>query len=317
MLQTLAITAPIYSILALGYVATRLGYFSPAVIRGIAEFVVKVPLPALVFAGLSQRPLQESLDGAFLLAYGGGSLAVLTLAVVWTAAVQKKSLTLGALRGLGMSASNSGFIGYAVGSMAIGPGPAAVVLAMCIVVEAAIMIPTALVLADAGEAAGARPWPEVVGLALLQQARNPLVLAMVAGMAVALSGVTLPEPVMRPVSMLAAASAPVSLFAIGGTLVGLSLGSSALEISAIAFGKLLLHPLAVGLLAFLLIPEGSILRGGAVVFAAAPMIGILPLLAQKYGLQTLTAAALLVAITASFATMTSVIWLLDHVLHWI
>ena len=55
----------------------------------------------------------------------------------------------------------------------------------------------------------------------------------------------LPEPVLRAVNLFAISSAGLSLFVIGGTLVGLPLGGMGQQILPIAFGKLVLHPLAV------------------------------------------------------------------------
>ncbi len=85
----------------------------------------------------------------------------------------------------------------------------------------------------------------------------------------------------------------------------------------VAAGKLLLHPLAV--LAVLLMLPGldATLRTAAVVFACMPMLSIYPLLAQKHGEQAFSAAALLVATLASFATISAWLWLLDAGLGWL
>ena len=42
--------------------------------------------------------------------------------------------------------------------------------------------------------------------------------------------------------------------------------------------------------------------------AAAPMLGIYPILGQRYGRQAVNAACLLVSTVASFGTLTLVIW---------
>jgi predicted permease len=61
-------------------------------------------------------------------------------------------------------------------------------------------------------------------------ARNPIVLALCAGVVVSVFHIPLPQILFRPVDILANASAAVSLIVIGGTLAGLSL--SFLTISA-------------------------------------------------------------------------------------
>jgi hypothetical protein len=54
-----------------------------------------------------------------------------------------------------------------------------------------------------------------------------------------------------------------------------------------------------------------LLQWAAVVMAAAPMLGIYPILGQKYGRQAVNAACMLVATVASFASLALVIGLLQ------
>jgi len=63
---------------------------------------------ALVFTALSQRPVNEILNGRYLLGYAAGSLSVMLVAFGWGWWQQGKSFPLSTLCGLGMSSSNSG-----------------------------------------------------------------------------------------------------------------------------------------------------------------------------------------------------------------
>jgi predicted permease len=49
MFDILAITAPIYIAIALGYGLTHWGFFQKADMRAFGTFVVKVAMPALLF----------------------------------------------------------------------------------------------------------------------------------------------------------------------------------------------------------------------------------------------------------------------------
>lgn len=79
-MQVLAITGPIYLVIALGYLAVRAGVFSKADMAVLGRFVVKFALPALIFTALSQRPVSEILNSQFMLVYAAGSLTVLLVA---------------------------------------------------------------------------------------------------------------------------------------------------------------------------------------------------------------------------------------------
>ena len=57
--------------------------------------------------------------------------------------------------------------------------------------------------------------------------------------------VHLPALATAAIGLVASAASPVSLFAIGGSLVGLQLDGQRTDIAAVVIGKLILHPLAV------------------------------------------------------------------------
>jgi len=315
MLQTLAITGPIYLVIALGFLAGRAGTFSKLDMRVLGTYVVKFALPALVFTALSQRPVGEVMNGRYVLGYAVGSLVVMMAAFGWAWRWQGKSFTMSALCGLGCSSSNSGFIGYPIAILAAGPSSAAVGLAMCMLVENLLMIPLTLVMADSGRV-GAGKWHRILTQTLTQLSRNPVILAMVGGLAVSLIGIPIAGVLARTINMLAMSSAAVSLFVIGGTLTGLKTKGMRRDVTTIAVGKLMLHPMAVGLMMWLVPPNEPTLRAAAVVFAATPMLSIYPILAQKYGFEEMCAAALLLATVLSFLTISVALWLLGPVLAW-
>jgi malonate transporter and related proteins len=315
MLQTLAITGPIYLVIALGFMAGHFGVFSKADIRVLGTYVAKFALPALIFTALSQRPVNDILNPRYVLDYAVGSLTVLLIAFAWGWWRQGKSFTLSALCGLGMSSSNSGFVGLPIAVQVVGPASATVALAMCMVVENLLIIPLTLVMADSGHA-GDGKWYRILMRSLAQLAKNPIILAIVAGFGVALLAIPISGPLASTINMLALSSAAVSLFAIGGSLVGLQVKGLRRDVSAIALGKLLLHPLAVGLMVWLVPPADAALRTAAVVFAGVPMLSIYPILAQKYGFEGFCAAALLLATVLSFVTISVILWMLGSVLGW-
>ena len=51
----------------------------------------------------------------------------------------------------------------------------------------------------------------------------------------------------------------------------------------------------------------------AITFAAMPMLGIFPIMAQRHGHEDTAAAALLITTIVSFFTLSGLLWLLKHV----
>ncbi len=314
MLDVLSITSPIYLIMLMGYAMTRLGVFAKTDMRLFGKFVLNLALPALVFRALAQHHVTDIFNPTYLLAYVLGTLAVLAVGYLYMRRVAGQDGTTAAIVAMGMSSSNSGFVGYPILLLVI-PPVAGVALALNMLLENLLVIPLLLVLADLGQGS-AQIWPSL-RRSLARLLRNPLVLGLVSGLMVSLSGVTLPSPVTRTVDLLAAASGALSLFVIGGTLVDLPLKGISARVLPIVLGKLLLHPmlvwLAIGALPMLgmavLSPD---LHTAAVVMAAMPMMGIYVTLAQVYGLEDMSAAATLVTTVLSFFSVSLLLWLLHQ-----
>jgi len=312
----LAITGPIYFCIAVGYVVTRLGLFAKAEMRVLGKFVINLALPALLFNAISQKPIREVMHADYVVAYALGSMAVLLCGYAWARYVLRSTPSYRAYFAMGMSCSNSGYVGYPVAMLALGP-VAGVALALNMVVENLLKIPLVLTLADAdGSAKG--QWFRVLLQTLGRLLLNPMIAAILLGFAYSLSGWHLPGSVVRTINLFAQVTSALALSVVGGTLVGLQIKGLGRQVSLIAFGKLVLHPLAVLLIAAWLLPIADPeLRTAAVLFAAMPMLGIYPLLAQKHGHEEVTAAALLVTTILSFFTLSGLLWVLKHYPPWV
>ncbi|MGR4070163.1 AEC family transporter [Halomonas sp. LR3S48] len=310
MLEILAITTPIFLLIGAGYLAMGTRLVNREQLQGVATFVLYFALPALIIRALTQNPLDQVLHTPYLLAYGLGSVAVFAFALLLTLGLQRKSLSEGAMHALGMSASNSGFIGYPVAAMVLGSSPAAILMALNMVIENLLIIPAALILAEAGRQSGAGI-VTVARKTLVRLVRNPILIGLAAGLALAVTDTSLPGPLAQVIDMLASAAGPAALFVIGGTLFGLQVRGMVNDVGQIVTGKLILHPLAVlGL--FLLMPSADpVLLAGALLFACAPMVSIYPLLGHRYGMAGVSAAALMVATLAAFVTLSLAIWLMN------
>jgi hypothetical protein len=319
MLAVLAITVPIYLVMAVGYLATRGGLFARTEMRVFGKYVINLALPALLFNALSSRSVAEVVNPVFLAAYAGGSLLAIAAGLVWARRVAGKSVPASAIAAMGMACPNSGFIGFPLVAQVFGASIAGIGLALAMVVENLLLIPLLLAIADSGAGEGgddSRTRGERLRGALLLSGRglvrNPMIWGIAIGFAFSLLGWHLPEPVARAVNLFAGSCAAVSLLVIGGSLVGLQTRGMARDIGVIAAGKLLLHPLAVLLMVVLLPPMDRQLQTAVVVMAAVPMLGIYPILAQRHGQDGMAAAAQLGTTVLSFFTLTSLLWLLQH-----
>jgi predicted permease len=312
MLDILAITSPIYIIVLIGYLCTRFDLFEKPDMRVFGKFVLNLALPALIFNALARRHISEVLHPAYLLAYLGGSLLVLTTAYLAGRHLGGLNRTRSTFLAMGMSCSNSSFIGFPILMLMVAP-VAGVALALNVIVENLVMLPLLLALAENARGGGGT-WHQIVRQTLKRLMRNPLVLSVTAGLVVSLAQIDLPQPMLRTVTLFAQASGGLSLFVIGGTLVGLPLSNGWQRVIPVVIGKLVGHPLAVLLVISLLpllgvAPMGTELRAAALLMAAMPMLSIYPILAQAYGEADRSATALLICMVASFFTLSTWMWL--------
>lgn len=308
MLDILAITGPIFIVIAVGYAAVRAGLFSRADTRVLGAFVINIALPAVLFKALSQRSFGEVMNLTHLVAYALGSLVAFGVGVAVMRRWRREPMAKAAIVGMGMAMSNSAFIGFPVALQLFGQ-VAAVGLALALIVENLILLPLVIALAERADGQDAR-LGRVVAQTFKRLLRNPVVLAILAGFTASIVGLQLPAVAAKAIDMLALASAPVALFVIGGALVGQRMGGMVGELGLIAAGKLVLHPLAVLMMFWLLPPVDPVLQMAGVLFASAPMATLYPIIGQKYGQEGTCSAALVVATITSFITLSVVVGIL-------
>lgn len=295
----LSVIGPIFALIALGYAVRRAGIFTAGDLRALGRYVVMLALPALIFRAVAGRDLAMLVDAGYLGAYLAGSLA--TFALFW--ALPARGGRRGAARtfeAMGASCANSGFFGYPILLLAL-PAVADRALALNMLVENVILIPLVLVLAEASR--GGAAW----GRTLRGVAANPLMLAMVLGLALTLAGIAVPPALGQAIDIVARSSAAVSLVVIGGALVGVPRAARSGRVVLVAAGKLLVHPAAVALgfagVALAGVALDPVMVQAGVLMAAMPVMGVYPILAAQYGEGAPSAVVMLATTLGCFVTI--------------
>ena len=304
MLNVLAISGPIFFIIFLGFIAAKARLLRPEEARALGAFVINFALPALLFKALAQRPAANLLDPILIGHYGGGSVLVFTLILLILA--RRHQPQKAAAIAVGTSLSNSAFMGFPIAEELFG-SDAAGMLAVYVFVENLILVPFLLVIAELDSKRGGH-WLKLMQDITLRLLKNPLILAMIAGVMFSTFHVPLIGAPARTIHLLSEASAPTALFYIGCSLAGLKLKGLSTDIGIITFSKLILHPASV-LLTFLLFPiQDAETIKAATLNAAMPMATIYPLLGQRYGQEGIASAILVVTTVASFITISGLLW---------
>jgi predicted permease len=289
---------PVFAIIVTGWLAGWLGYLSRALADGLVHFAYHVAMPALLVVTIAQEPARNLLDWRFLLAFGGGSLLCFALVCVAVRAGWRRDLASSTIHGMTAAMTNTGFVALPILHALYGQ-PAVLPAAIATVFVAGAMFPVAVILLER-EKRGAPGQVARPGVLVKQVVLNPMVLSTMLGLAWAITGLPIPDPIAAYLHIFAAALTPCALFAIG---LGFSAAGMRTHLAAsvgLAAVKLVLMPLIVyGLcVASGLNPLYTV---AAVVCAAVPTAKTVYILAGEYQVEEP-----LVAATVSLTTLLSV-----------
>ncbi|WP_033344823.1 AEC family transporter [Catenuloplanes japonicus] len=204
--------AAIWAIATLGYLLARgrvLGEHAPEVLGRLVFFVAT---PALLFVTLSRTSLDRIVTGA-LLVFVAATILVAVIYTLIARLVWKRSTRRATIGALGASYVNAANLGLPIAAYVLGDVSLVVPVLLFQVLLAA---PFALTVLDLASGQGR---PSLKSLLLLP-ARNPIMVASVAGIAVAVSGWTPPELLLEPFTLVGAAAVPAALLAFGMSLPG-------------------------------------------------------------------------------------------------
>ncbi|MCZ9309485.1 AEC family transporter [Corynebacterium uberis] len=202
--------AIIFAVIAVGYALGRAGVFSTEherlVLNRVAFFAAT---PALMFSVVSTSEPETLFSPVFGVSVAATAVTATVFCLI-SALVLRQDLATTAAGAAASAWVNSNNIGLPVSIYVLGTGayvPPILVFQMVIL--------TPIMLAALGAAgSGAKVWTAIRGALF-----SPVVLASVAGVAVCLTGVTVPDPVAVPVEILGGASIPLILMSFGASLM--------------------------------------------------------------------------------------------------
>jgi len=295
----LVTVVPIFAVILSGYVAARRGWVGEAGFGGLSFFGFSIAAPALLFAGGTAGPAG---GGAAALAYFLGAATLYALAL-WGA--RRRGMELGRAGGFALDATfgNTVMMGIPLVAAAYGQAGLALLLGI-LALHSMVLLGTATVVAEVARNPGARAGPLLRATAV-GVLRNPVVMAVLLALVWRALALPVPAPARATLELVGAATAPVSLFCLGGSLLGLGARGVAGRTFAVVPLKLLALPLLV-LLYGRALGLPPLEMAVAVTVAALPTGANAFLLATRYAMDPAgSGAAVLVSTVLSLATLTA------------
>lgn len=301
LLTSLAIVAPIFALIAIGFVTVRTGLISPAASEGLSEFVFVLAIPALLFRTVATADLPNLNPAPYWLAY------FIPLALCWIVASQFARMAgrdriERAVIGFTAAQSNTVLIGIPLILGVFGQaGKVPIVLLIAVHLPITMTIVTVLVERGSGASAGLKLIRSLV--------THPILLGIIGGLIWRQLGLQIPPIPLRILTLLGDTAAPCALVATGMGLVRVSLSGSRAIIALAAGLKLVVHPVLVFLLAKFVFNLPPVWVGTATLFAACPTGINAFLVAERYrkaeavASGSIALSTLLAAVTTTIAVM--------------
>ncbi len=306
LVEILNIVAPVFLVIAAGYLAVRSGITGTEAIDQLMKFAIQFAIPCLLFRATSTIDLGAAFGWRMMLAYYLAAIACFAAAFFVVRYFFKRRP--GEAVGVAFAAlfSNLVMLGLPISERAWGVDNMAPSYAL-VAVNAPICYLIGITAMEYLRADG-RGAVETSRIVLRAMFRNSMMIGIGLGFIVNLSGIALPGALLAAIELLARAALPVALFALGGVLTRYTLAKSLGEAGLIVVLTLIVQPAITLLLSWQLELPQATTRSIVLMSAVAPGLNAY-LFASMYnrGTEAAASAVLLSTILASFTVST---WLI-------
>ncbi|MCC5956217.1 MAG: AEC family transporter [Natronohydrobacter sp.] len=303
MIEIFLKTLPFFGLIGLGFGAGRAGFFPPEATAYLTKFVFYFALSAMLFGFAANLSLSDLLDaraaGAYLWA-----CAVVYVLVMAIAFLRRARMEEALIEAHCTIIGNTGFLGVPLLIVLLGPASVPTVLLILTIDLIVFSSLFTIIITLSRDGRIDRDLPRKLVVAVL---KNPMVVAMVLGIAWSGTGLGVPMLANDFLTLLGAAATPCALFAIGASLADKKVDRLAI-VTWLSFGKLVLHPALTAFAALVLFKVEPQVAGVLIAAAALPVAGNVFILAQHYNAgPARVSATILVSTLASIATVPVVI----------
>ena len=309
MLPVLSVVVPVFALILAGFIAGKTGKLGPNASAEINRFVVWLALPAQLFTFTANSDWQTLWQPGFIIAFSAGCFAVY-IALLLYRWYHTRDWVAASFTGLSGSYANTGYMGIPLCLLALGDsGLAPAVIATLVVVCG--LFGLAIVFIEFGKQSH-KPWYEIIAIVLGSLAKNPLLVAPIAGAAWSASGLQMVEPAQQFLSFLAAAASPCALVSIGLFLMQKSEGKVS-GVWSLTLIKLIVQPGVAWLVAGPILGLPLFWVQAAVLMSALPT-GTGPfMLAQYYQADGSAISRIVLQTTlGSIVTLSMIIWWINQ-----
>jgi predicted permease len=260
---------PVFGMIVLGFGFAKAKIFDAAAGRGLSLFVFNAAIPALLFKTVASMSAQEGTPWELWLAFFGGLFLTWIAAGALSRFVPSLNVSGGAAASMAAGFGNLALLGTPLALSHFGQ-QAALPLGMILSIHAPVLWFSAMLQRELFRSASSFSILRTAKELLFNLATNGIVLGLAAGSLWRVMGWGLHPIADSMLGMLADASVPTALFALGVSLAGYSLRGSWSGMFTLIGLKMVLMPVLVFLMVRHVVSIPPLWAQVAVLFAAMP-----------------------------------------------
>jgi malonate transporter len=241
MFSIINVVAPIFALIAVGYLAVRLKFYPQRGVDGLVSFVNNFATPCLLFEAMLTSDFRSVFNLGIIAPYYAGAMFSLVAGTFIARKFFHNQIEDAVSSGFAAMFTNTLLVGFPIISRAYGPDALPTVFSI-IGLHSPLLLTTGMLSMELAKHGGGS-----LGKTLLAAGRrivtNPLIWGIAAGITGNFMHFTLPEAGTAFFTMMGQAVVPVALFGIGGALNEYKLSENWSQALAMNVLKLIVHPL--------------------------------------------------------------------------
>lgn len=302
--------APVFGVMALGFLAVRIGVVGRVGARRLVLFVFNAAIPIMLFYRIATIDFPEQIAWSFLIGYYASAFAAYGIGMASARYAFDRPIGEQAIHGLGAGFSNTVLLGIPLLVSAFGD-EATVPVFLIISFHSATLLPVSILLIEAGRPRNGEGDRARVGRLVVEVLANPIIAGILLGLGANLLGLRLWAPVAWLGGGMSLVAIPCALLALGASLAGYRLEGQLAPATVLTVVKLILHPLLAWIIVVPILGLGAPWAPVAVVMAGMPSGAMVYLFGARYETASEVAASTVVLSSGlSVLTLTVVLVLM-------
>ncbi len=299
----LDVILPVFLLIGFGYAAAYGKLFDDGAVDGLMRFAQNFAAPCLLFKSVAELDLSSAYHPALFASFYAGAFGGFGLGYLGARKFFGRTAAESVAIGFACMFSNSLLLGLPITERAYGTGALSGNYAI-ISLHAPLLYGFGITVMEMVRSKGlGLSLPRLTTQVLRAIFSQPLVIGIVAGFAVNLSGLALPQVALSAIDLMAGTAIPAALFGLGGVLLRYRPEGDMKSITMVCVISLIVHPAVTYLLARhafgLSVPD---LRSAVITGAMAPGVNAY-IFANMYGVaKRVTASAVLIGTVATIIT---------------